>query len=446
MEIDFKKIKKAHFIGIGGIGISAIARMMLKNGVRVSGSDRASSPITEELKKIGAKIHIGQKASQVPPDADLVVYTIAIPEDNPELKRARELGIPLLTYPQALGAVSKKRFTIAVSGTHGKTTTTAMIGKIFGDAKKDPTVVVGSLLKDAKSNLIAGRGKYFIAEACEYRRSFLNLEPKIIVITNIDNDHLDYYKDLRDIQKAFSEFVSKLGKNNYLITDANNPKIKPVAKKAVCRVVDYEKENLGDLKLLVPGKHNLANAKAALAAARIVGISKRTALKSLSSFSGTWRRFEFKGRTEAGAAVYDDYGHHPTEIEVTLLAAREFMKGKKDGPRKLTAVFHPHLYSRTKLLFEDFAKSFDLADRVLILPIYAAREKEDKSVSSEKLAAAIRKRGTPAKAVGSFKEAERILLKETGPQDLIMTIGAGDVYKVGEAIIAQKKRRNKRKT
>ncbi len=440
MEIDFKRIKKAHFIGIGGIGISAIARMMLKNGVKVSGSDRASSPITEELGKIGAKIYIGQKSSQVPSDADLVVYTIAIPDDNPELTMARKLCIPLLTYPQALGAVSKKHFTIAVSGTHGKTTTTAMIGKIFKDAKKDPTVVVGSLLKDAKSNLIAGRGKYFIAEACEYRRSFLNLEPKIIVITNIDNDHLDYYKDLKDIRKAFSEFVSKLGKNDYLVTDANNPKIKPVVRKAACRVVDYEKENLAGLKLLVPGKHNLENAKAALAVAEIAGIGKRTALKSLSSFSGTWRRFEFKGAAINGAAVYDDYGHHPTEIKATLLAAKELVKAKEGGPRKLTVVFHPHLYSRTKLLFEDFVKSFDLADSVLILPIYAAREKEDKSISSKKLATAISKRGVSAKAVGSFEEAEKTLLKETGPQDLILTIGAGDVYKVGEAII---KRKNK---
>lgn len=438
-DLDLKGIKKVHFIGIGGIGISAIARMMLKRGKTVSGSDRSPSIITDELKKLGGRIFIGQKASQVPKDTDLVIYTIAIPEDNPELARTKKLGIPAVTYPQTLGAISKDHFTIAVSGTHGKTTTTAMIGGIFKDAKKDPTVVVGSLIGKEKSNLIAGKSRYFIAEACEYKRSFLNLEPRIIVITNIDNDHLDYYKDLKDIQKAFSEFVSKLSGGDYLVTDAENPNIAPVVRKAKCQVVDFTKENIAGLKLLVPGKHNVLNARAALAVARITGISKKTALKSLSSFNGTWRRFEFKGKTKSGALVYDDYGHHPTEIKATISAAREFMRKTKAGPRKLIVVFQPHLYSRTKILFKEFAESFDGADAVIFAPIYAAREPNDKSVSSATLAEAVSKRGINARAVDNFKEAEKLLSDFSSKECLILTMGAGDVYKVSESLLAGQK-------
>ncbi len=440
-ELDLKKIKKVHFIGIGGIGISAIARMMLKRGKIVRGSDRSWSIITDELEKLGTRIFIGQKALQVPKDADLVIYTIAIPEDNPEVMRAKTLSIPLMTYPQALGAISRDHFTIAVSGTHGKTTTTAMIGVIFRNAKKDPTVVVGSLIGKAKSNLIAGRGKYFIAEACEYKRSFLNLVPNVIVITNIDNDHLDYYKNLREIQKAFSEFVSKLGKDGYLVTDKENPAIAPVVKKARCRVIDFKKESVKGLKLLVPGRHNILNAQGALVVAKIIGIPKSSALKSLAFFRGTWRRFEFKGKTKSGALVYDDYGHHPTEIKATLSAAREFMEKKKNGPKKLVVVFQPHLYSRTKLLFKDFTNSFAQADKVVFVPVYAAREIDDKTVSSSMLAQAVERKGIRARSVGDFKEAESLLSEFSGREYLILTMGAGDVYKVGEALVESKPKR-----
>lgn len=440
-ELNLKKIKKVHFIGIGGIGISAIARMMLKRGKAISGSDRSRSIITDELKKLGARIFIGQKALQVPKGADLVIYTIAIPANNPELARAKSLSIPLMTYPQALGAISRDHFTIAVSGTHGKTTTTAMIGGIFRDAKKDPTVIVGSLMGKARSNLVAGRGRYFIVEACEYKRSFLNLEPKIIVITNIDNDHLDYYKNIGGIQKAFSEFVSKLSKDDYLVTDEKNPAIIQVVKKARCRVADFKKESVKGLTLLVPGKHNVLNAQAALAVAKIAGISRACALKSLASFKGTWRRFEFKGKTKSGALVYDDYGHHPTEIKATLAAAREFMRKTKDGPKKLVVVFQPHLYSRTRLLFKGFADSFGQADETVFVPIYAAREIDDKTVSSAMLAQAVKRRGVRARSVEGFKEAEKLLSEFTGKEYLILTMGAGDVHKIGEALVKLKPER-----
>lgn len=439
MELDLKKIKKAHFIGIGGIGISAIARMMLKRGISVSGSDRSSSIITSELKKLGARVFIGHKASNVTRNVDIVIYTIAVPENNPELAQTKKMGIPVMTYPQALGEISKDHFTIAVSGTHGKTTTTAMIGGVFKDAKKDPTVVVGSLIGKGKSNLIAGKGKYFIAEACEYKRSFLNLHPKIIVITNIDNDHLDYYKNLKEIQKAFSEFVSKLGAKDYLVTDAKNPTVAPVVKNALCRIVDFKKESVRGLKLSVPGAHNILNAQAALAVSKIAGIPRSTAIKYLAHFPGTWRRFEFKGKTRSGALVYDDYAHHPTEIKATLSAAREVIRKNKNSIKKLIVVFQPHLYSRTKLLFKEFAKSFNDADELVLVPIYAARETNDKTVSSAELAREVKKNGIDAKAVDSFEEAVQLLKGRSGKGYMILTMGAGDVYKIGGELLKKKR-------
>ncbi|MDQ5958093.1 MAG: UDP-N-acetylmuramate--L-alanine ligase, partial [Patescibacteria group bacterium] len=243
MNIDLKNIKKVHFIGIGGIGVSAVARMMMLEGKAVSGSDQGSSVVTEELAKLGATIYTSQKAEHISADIDLVIYSIAVPPSNPEFGKAQELGIPMLTYPEALGEISKDKYTIAVSGTHGKTTTTAMIAKVFLDGGLDPTVVVGSFLKDYKSNFIAGAGKparhrkpgassgvaggYFIAEACEYRRSFLNLYPNILVITNLEEDHLDYYKDLADIQLAFKELAERVPADGYIVCNTADPHLLP---------------------------------------------------------------------------------------------------------------------------------------------------------------------------------------------------------------------------
>ncbi len=453
--IDFKEIKSVYFIGIGGIGISAIARMMLLEGKKVAGSDRSASIITDELKKVpdakaeagGAKIFIGHDAKNIPKDCDLVIYTIAIPESNPELVEARKRKIPMLTYPEALGIISKDKFTIAVSGTHGKTTTTAMIGKMMIDAGLDPTVIVGSLMNDTKSNFVVGKSKYFVVESCEYHRSFLNISPKIIVITNIDNDHLDYYKDLVDIQSAFSEFVSKLGVDDFLITNSKDKNIGPVVKYAEsgCRIVDYSKlgHSVSKLKLKVFGKHNIENAKAALALAEVLGIDENIAITSLNNFSGTWRRFEYKGKTQHGANVYDDYGHHPTEIRATLSGVRDHF-----GDKRIVVIFQPHLYSRTKLLLNDFAKSFNEADELILLPIYAAREKEDKTISSEFLASKIVDRATVrglASHSGIAKDRLRqvtvVKTKEEAAAlagsiaaDVIITIGAGDVTELSDLL------------
>lgn len=427
-KFNIYNIKRVHFIGIGGIGISSIARMMLLEKKEVSGSDTNDSEIIRELAKLGAKIKIGHKKENLNLKTELVIYTIAVPKNNPELIKAKELKIKTLTYPETLGLISKNLYTIAISGTHGKTTTTAMTAKIFIDAGLKPTVIVGSLLKDQKSNFIAGNGKYFIVEACEYKRSFLNLEPKILAITNIDNEHLDYYKNLKDIQKAFWKLVSKIPKDGFLICNAKDPKIKPILKSAKCRIVDYDRINKNfDLKF--PGSHNIENAKVAFAIGELVNIKEQQIKKSLENFSGTWRRFDFKGTAKIGALIYDDYAHHPTEIKTTLKSFRE-----KFPKKRLVVVFQPHLFSRTKILLNEFAESFGDADKIIIAPIYAAREKEDKTINSKTLVEKIKLKKGSVLTLENFEKISDYLMANTSKNDIIITMGAGDIYKVGEKL------------
>lgn len=444
-NIDLSKInpsillgaKKVHFVGIGGIGVSAIARMMIAEDKVVSGSDTFFSTLTEGLQKIGAKIFLGHSAGNVAQDIDLIVYTPAVDFENPELKKGKKLKIPILSYPEALGLISKDKYTIAISGAHGKTTTTAMIGKILIDAELKPSIIVGSLLKDYKSNFVAGSGKYFVVEACEYKKSFLNLNPKIIVITNIDNDHLDYYKNLNNIKKAFAKFAGKLGKNDFLVCDKNDKNLLTVVKKAKCKIIDYSKIKVR-FNLKIPGEHNIKNAQAATAVAKILKISPSISLKALNNFTGTWRRFEYKGKTNNGVLVYDDYAHHPTEIKATLKAAKEFFGKHKPfskTQRKLWCVFQPHLYSRTKLLLNDFGKSFDDADEIILADIYAAREKKDKSINSEILVDKIMKNGGKAVWMKSFDDIVFFLDKNVKNGDVVIIMGAGDIFKVGEKLL-----------
>jgi len=423
-----KSVRRVHFIGIGGIGVSAIARMMMLEGKRVSGSDMSDSLVARELKKLGAEIYIGHNADNLASDVDLVVHTTAAAEDNSELKKARKMKIPTLKYSQALGLVSRDKYTIAVAGTHGKTTTTAMIAKILIDAKRNPSVVVGSLLKKEKSNFIAGKSNLFVCEACEYNRAFLDLSPNIVVITNIEEDHLDYYKDLRDIQSAFSEFAGKLGENDYLVCDLGDKNLRPVIKKTKAKIIDYSKIHLTSGALKISGAHNVKNGKAALAAAKILKVSENGAAKALGEFSGVWRRFERKGLTKNGVLVYDDYAHHPTEVMAALRGAREKFKNKK-----IFCVFQPHLYSRTQFLMDDFAKSFGDADEVIVADIYAAREKDDGSVGAGDLAEKIK--NANARHIKSFGEIKKFLKKNTQKGDVIITMGAGDIFKVGESML-----------
>lgn len=419
--------RKAHFIGIGGIGVSAIARMMLLEGKKVSGSDISGSVITEQLSRMGAKIILGHRRENLG-KADLVVYSPAVAADNPEILEAKRSDIPLFSYPEMLGEISKEKFTIAISGAHGKTTTTAMIGGILKDAGLDPTIIVGSFLKGEKSNFVSGKGDYFVVEACEYKKSFLNLYPKVAVITNIDNDHLDYYGNVRNIQKAFAEFVGKIGPDGYLVCNPNGKYLAPVLKRARCKIVDYTKFPR-NLKLKVAGEHNASNAQAAYAVADVLKTNLKKAKQSLENFEGTWRRFEYKGKTKNGALVYDDYGHHPTEIRAALAGAR------KAFPRNpIFCVFQPHLYSRTKFLMNDFAKSFDGADAVLVTDIYAAREKDD-GTHSRDLVKKIQKFHHNARYASSEQEVIEFLGAHVCEGDCVITMGAGDIYKTGDLLL-----------
>jgi UDP-N-acetylmuramate--alanine ligase len=439
----FLKAKKIHFIGIGGIGMSAVARMFLLEGKEVHGSDLSGSDIIEELIKLGANVRIGQSDNELPAGVDLVIYTVAIPENHPELVAARNQKISTLSYPESLAIISEDKFTIAVAGTHGKTTTTAMIAKILIDAGLDPTVIVGSMLRDpkngAKSNFVAGKSKYFVVEACEYKRSFLNLRPNIAVVTNIDDDHLDYYGDMAGIQQGFADFVGLIKKNGMLVTNIEQENIVPVLDAAQdffnqknITVLDYTSAE--SVKLKVPGEHNILNAKAALVVAGALGIPTEKAVAALSDFVGTWRRFEEKGKTANGAIVYDDYGHHPSEIRATLLGARE-----KFPKQKITVVFQPHLYSRTKEHFGEFGPALGIADQIIIVPIYAAREPADLTISSEILVEHIKKTmSEKADAVyflENFDTVAEFISKNCGENDVIFTMGAGDITNLSEKIV-----------
>lgn len=446
-NIFFSKIKTVHFIGIGGIGISAIARMFLyperSRGVahvKVSGSDVAESEVAEGLREAGAKIFIGQKAENIPADCDLVIYSIAVPPDNPEFAEARRRGIKLVSYPEALGEISRDKCTIAISGTHGKTTTTAMIAKILIDAGLDPTVVIGSFLQGLtldrekgrtfETNFIAGKGKYFVVEACEYRRSFLNINPKIVVITNIDADHLDYYKDLDDIESAFAELAARVPKNGAVICDFSDKRACRVAAAGQGKVTDFGEFLTKVPKLLVPGMHNKKDAAAALAVADFLGVDLASAGKSLSGFSGAARRFEFRGKAKNGALVYDDYGHHPTEILATLAGARELFPNEK-----IVVVFQPHLYSRTKQHLKGFTAAFKEASSVIFLPIYPAREEDPGDIHSQMIVDGVKKKGGDAHMTTTVDKAAKLTLKLSARGDIILTLGAGETNKVADILV-----------
>lgn len=425
-----KEARTVHMVGIGGIGMSALAQYLVDIGVTVTGSDRSASPVTELLEEKGIRVALEQEAANVPPHADLVIYTEAVWEDNPERIRASVLGIPQRSYFDALGDISQEKRTIAVAGTHGKTTTTGMLARILRDANLSPTAIVGSLVRDFGSNYLVGTSDWFVVEACEYKRDFLTLSPEILVITNIEFDHSDYYKDLADVQSAFHSIASKVPESGCIVTDPSHPNIAPVLEGIQARVIDYTKE--AGYPTHFPGEFNVMNARAAAAAARCAmpDIAEDTLRDSLAEFKGTWRRFEYKGKTARGADVYDDYAHHPTAVAKTMAALR----AKVGEETKIYVAFHPHLFSRTRDLLPDFATAFGEADRLLIAPIFAAREEDDGSMSSEILADIIRKNGIDVSAA-SFEEIYSILESEPAAGDVIMLMGAGDIYKIADQLI-----------
>ena len=437
LATDWKQAKQIYILGIGGIGVSAVARLLVSLGQAVSGSNDNESEVTKNLVEEGIKVDLGQRLDFIPAGTDLIIYSNAIKIASPEFFAAvKALNITTLSYPEMLGLISADYYTIAIAGTHGKTTTTAMIAKVLTEAGLDPTVIVGTLLLDTptgrRTNFVAGSSRYLVVEADEYQRAFLNLQPSLLVITNIDLDHLDYYHDLADIQSAFAELVGRVAAEGTIIANTTQANLTPVLPAAKAKIIDYSSLGVetSKLALQVPGQHNIENAKAALAVAEVLGIRDQGAVEALNKFSGTWRRFEFKGQTASGALVYDDYAHNPAKVRAALQGAREAFPDKK-----IIAVFQPHLYSRTKALFNDFVTAFADADEVLITPIYAAREKADPTVSSESLTQAISQTGKSARYCESLAEASSYLKQSVGPKDLILLLGAGDISLVGISLL-----------
>jgi UDP-N-acetylmuramate--alanine ligase len=436
---DFTKI---HFIGIGGIGMSALARLFLNEKKVVSGSDRTPSDITHTLETEGVRFFTEQIANNITDDTDLVVYTEAMPKDHEELVRAHELSIPTMNYFDALGMVANEYYLIAVAGSHGKTTTTAMLIDIFENAGLDPTAIVGSLRAKTKNNYRAGKSKYFIVEACEYRRDFMSLNPDILIITNIEHEHVDYYKSLEDVQIAFRELAIKVPKDGYIvanISDSNVQKCLHVSSEVLkmeskqdsiqAHVIDYATFFNPFRTLHIPGIHNQMNAAAAVAAASTIGISVTQADDALAQFSGTWRRFEYKGDVH-GAQVYDDYGHHPTEIEATIRGAREMYPHKK-----IILIFQSHTYSRTHIFFDAFVRSLSLADEVFILPIYSAREENEYGVTHTMLVDALLKKGVKAGTYNTFDDVVMYIKNIVHEHDIVLVMGAGDITEVAKKLV-----------
>jgi len=440
-----KKVNKVHFIGIGGIGVSALAKYYLTKGWQVSGSDLVLSEITESLKKLGAKIFIRKHNPRYLnfkfACPDLVIYSPAIQQDNPELKEAKKLGIKCQSYPEALGELTKKYFTIAVAGTHGKSTTTAMLGLLLNKAGLDPTVIVGTKLKEfGDSNCRVGKSKYLVIEADEHFASFLNYWPKIIVLTRLEADHLDYFKNFKNYLSAFKKFVSHLPKDGVLVANKDDKNIQKITRRLEGRTFLYSlrEEGAGKLRriLKVPGEHNISNALAALKVARILKIPDKVSFKALSGYKGSWRRFEIKKsefvtpKVKKQIIIVSDYGHHPTEIKATLQAARE-----KYPKKKIWLIYQPHQYQRTYYLFKDFVKVFKNSpvDRIIITDIYDVAGRENKKikkrVNSRKLVETIDKVNTiylPKKEIIPY------LKKNLRGGEVIIIMGAGDIYELSK--------------
>src|SRR3989344_6822994 len=423
--------KNIHMVGVGGIGMSALAQLLAHRGKRLSGSDREESPTITMLAARGIEVEIGADADNVPEDTELLIYSDAVPSSNVERVRAKEMGIPEMSYFEALGKISKKMRTIAVAGTHGKTTTTGMLAKILRDARKEPTAIVGSVVRDFDSNFLAGRNDLLVVEACEYRDHVLKLNPEILVITNIELDHTDYFPDLESVQETFRVAAEKVPVAGAIITNPTDPTIAPILRSSSARVVDYTEESVPRLHLI--GEFNRMNARAAKCAARFPfpDIPAEAAKASLASFRGSWRRFEYHGETTNGALVYDDYAHHPTAILQTISAAREKFPNKR-----IVVAFHPHLYSRTRSLMNEFGRALAKADEAIVAPIYAAREEEDLAVTNEVVADVSRRFGGSTLALDSFDRIRDKLLTYDD-RHLIITMGAGDIYKVAEQIAGE---------
>ncbi|MCR4584280.1 MAG: UDP-N-acetylmuramate--L-alanine ligase [Lachnospiraceae bacterium] len=456
-QLDFSKPQHVHFIGIGGISMSGLAELLLSRGFNVSGSDGSASGLTAHLEKLGARISIGQSASNIEDGTDAVVYTAAIHPDNPEYAECVRRGLPLISRATLLGQVMKLyELPIAVAGTHGKTTTTSMISEILLNCDTDPTLSVGGILSSIGGNFRVGGDKFFVAEACEYTNSYLEFFPKVSVILNVEEDHLDFFKDLADIRRSFRAFAELLPADGTLIINNDIENVNELTDGLKCRVIsfghdaaaDYHAEDIGyeasghphyslchgnekyKVDLGVVGEHNIYNSLAAIAVSDLFGLDREKTLDALKRFTGTGRRFEIKGRI-GDISIIDDYAHHPSEIAATLKAMEKYPH------EKLWCVFQPHTYTRTKAFLHEFADALKTADTVLLADIYAARETDDLGVSSKNIADLINASGGNALYFSYFDDIENYLLRNAGAGDVILTMGAGDVYKIGDHLLGK---------
>lgn len=427
--MEILKSKKIYICGIGGIGLSALARILNEKGIKIYGSDQTKSDLTKELEKENIKIYYEHNEKNIPEDIDLFLYSTAIPESNSERKYAEQLKIPTLTYAEALGNLSKNYKLIAVAGTHGKSTTTAMISLILKSAKIDPTIVIGTLLKELNNkNYQLGKSDIMLIEACEYKDAFLNYNPEILVLTTIEADHLDYFKTEENYFKSFENFIKKVPENGYIIYNPLDENTKKIIKSSKANKIPWTEENIHPK---VPGNFNVQNANAALKVAEILKIDKNTAEESIKNFSGTWRRMEIKETSLKGPIFIDDYGHHPTEIQLTLDAIR-----KTHPKAKILCIFQPHQYNRTKEILNGFAKSFTKVNQVIIPDIYEVRDSEEdkKLVSREILVNEINKVSNNAISGKSLDNTIQIIKSEFQNWDIIITMGAGNINNIYKEI------------
>lgn len=456
-QIDFQKPQKAYFIGIGGISMSGFAELMQSMGFTVSGSDRATSKITKHLEELGINIVYEQTGQNITSDIDFVVYTAAIAEDNPEFVKAKELGLPMMERASMVGQVMKNYSTaIAVAGTHGKTSTTSIASHILMEADLDPTISVGGILPAIHGNMRVGKSTNFITEACEYTNSFLKFFPTIGIILNIEAEHLDFFKDLADVRNSFRQFAELIPATGTLIINSDIENYQEITEGLPCQVITYSvKDSNADFtatdisydemgrgqftliekgnkkehyQLGIVGEHNISNCLSCLALASVLGIEADTVQSGLSKYTGTERRFQYKGECN-GATVIDDYAHHPTEIKATLCSARNYPH------ETLWVAFQPHTYSRTKNFLEEFGEALALADKVVLADIYAAREKDPGDISSKDLAEKIYSHGTESYYLGSLEEIKQFFEKNLVDGDLLITMGAGNIVEVGEALV-----------
>ena len=456
LNMNLDKIKKVHFLGIGGIGVSAVARILLKQGKEVSGSDLNGSEVTEDLKKLGVKVFIGEhRQENIEKDVDLVVYSNATQDDNVELIKARKFNIPTMSYPELLGLLSKDKFTICVAGTHGKTTVTAITSVLMDKLGLDPTCVIGSRLKEFQGNARLGKSKYFVLEADEYKAAFLNYNPNIVILNNIEFEHPDFYKDLEDVKAKFKQFVQKLPKDGLLIANFDDQDVMEVTKNVSCRVITYgikdgadvnvfnikqegikllysmklHEQEISTVKLNLTGIHNIYNTLAVIVLSQALKMPFNKVKEIIENYNGAWRRFELKGE-ERGVVVVDDYAHHPTEIKTTLSGAR--MKYPK---KRIIVVFQPHHEDRFEALFDEFVGSFSSSDKVVLTDIYHVAGREDKKESKVNSKEFSEKLGEKAVYTGSLDKTLDWLAENVKENDLVITLGAGDVTGIGDELI-----------